>query len=102
MLINDDMDVEPRFLEALVDRSPTTASGWSRGITLQPQTTDVVDCFGIQVDCTLLSYNRMRHRSPDAQPGHLLGPSGGAGAYRRSAWDAPPASIRVSSSMPKT
>jgi GT2 family glycosyltransferase len=59
------------------------------GMTLQPGDGPlVVDGFGIEADPTLVAYNRLRHRSPDEAPGVLLGPSGGAAAYRRSAWDA--------------
>lgn len=89
VLANDDMDVEPQFLEQLVE--PLRADervGMVAGLTLQPGDGEVVDAFGIEVDSTLIAYNRLRHRSPADTPGRLLGPSGGAAAYRRSAWEA--------------
>jgi hypothetical protein len=61
------------------------------GLSLQPPAGDapaaVVDGFGIELDPTLTAYNRLRHRAPDAAAGRLAGPSGGAAAYRRTAWE---------------
>jgi N-acetylglucosaminyl-diphospho-decaprenol L-rhamnosyltransferase len=62
--------------------------GMVAGMTLQPGEGGLVDGFGIEVDSALVAYNRLRHRSPDDEPGRLLGPSGGAAAYRRAAWEA--------------
>jgi N-acetylglucosaminyl-diphospho-decaprenol L-rhamnosyltransferase len=88
VLANDDMDVEPRFLEELVAPLADTRVGMVAGLTLQPSRKELVDGFGIEIDCTLLAYNRLRQHGPMEEPGHLLGPSGGAAAYRRSAWEA--------------
>ncbi|MDQ6732139.1 MAG: glycosyltransferase family 2 protein [Actinomycetota bacterium] len=88
VLANDDMDVEPAFLEAITAPLRDPGIGMSAGMTLQPVDGEVVDGFGIEIDATLLAYNRLRHRSPCDAPGVLLGPSGGAAAYRRSAWEA--------------
>jgi GT2 family glycosyltransferase len=88
VLANDDMDVEPQYLEALVAPLRDERVGMVAALTLQPGEEAVVDGFGIEVDCTLLAFNRLRHRRPDDAPGRLLGPSGGAAAYRRSAWEA--------------
>lgn len=88
VLVNDDMDVEPRFLEEIVAPLRDPRIGMSAGLTLQPTGDELVDGFGIEVDCTLLAFNRLRHRRPADTPGVLLGPSGGAAAYRRTAWEA--------------
>ncbi len=88
VLANDDMDVEPEFLEELVAPFADERVGMVAGLTLQPGEAGVVDGFGIEVDCTLMAYNRLRHHRPTDTPGRLLGPSGGAAAYRRSAWQA--------------
>jgi N-acetylglucosaminyl-diphospho-decaprenol L-rhamnosyltransferase len=88
VLINDDMDAEPRFLAELVSPLEDQEVAMVAGLTLQPGNEGVVDGFGIEVDPTLQAYNRLRHRSPEEQPGRLVGPSGGAAAYRRSAWEA--------------
>lgn len=87
VLVNDDMDVEPDFLEQLVAPLQDPRVGMVAGLTLQPRGA-VVDGFGIEVDPTLNAYNRLRHRDPAEEPGRLLGPSGGAAAYRREAWEA--------------
>jgi N-acetylglucosaminyl-diphospho-decaprenol L-rhamnosyltransferase len=88
VLVNDDMDVEPQFLERIVDPLRDERVGMVAGLTLQPIAhAPVVDGFGIEVDPTLLAFNRLRHRSPSDPPGRLLGPSGGAAAYRRTAWE---------------
>jgi GT2 family glycosyltransferase len=87
VLANDDMDVEPRFLEELVAPLSDERVGMVAGLTLQPGGEGVVDGFGIEVDCTLLAYNRLRHRLATGTAGRLLGPSGGAAAYRRVAWE---------------
>jgi N-acetylglucosaminyl-diphospho-decaprenol L-rhamnosyltransferase len=88
VLANDDMDVEPQFLADLVAPLDDPEVGMVAGLTLQPGPEEVVDGFGIEVDCTLLAFNRLRHRRPGDPPGTLLGPSGGAAAYRRTAWEA--------------
>jgi N-acetylglucosaminyl-diphospho-decaprenol L-rhamnosyltransferase len=88
VLVNDDMDVEPQFLERLIAPFEDLRVGMVAGMTLQPGEGEVVDGFGIEVDATLVAFNRLRHRSPGDKPGALLGPSGGAAAYRRSAWEA--------------
>lgn len=88
VLANDDMDVDPGFLEALVAPLADDRVGMVAGLTLQPGGGGAVDGFGIEIDCTLLAFNRLRHHRPTDTPGRLLGPSGGAAAYRRSAWDA--------------
>jgi N-acetylglucosaminyl-diphospho-decaprenol L-rhamnosyltransferase len=88
VLANDDMDVDTRFLERLVEPFDDDKVGMVAGLTLQPGDREIVDGFGIEVDCTLLAFNRLRHSHPSDPPGKLLGPSGGAAAYRRTAWEA--------------
>lgn len=88
VLANDDMDVEPEFLERLVEPFESERVGMVAGMTLQPGDGNLVDGYGIELDPGLVAYNRLRHRHPEDPPGHLLGPSGGAAAYRRSAWEA--------------
>jgi N-acetylglucosaminyl-diphospho-decaprenol L-rhamnosyltransferase len=87
VLANDDMDVEPSFLEELVAPLADAAVGMVAGMTLQPGEGDLIDGFGIELDPTLQAYNRLRHRRPGDRPGVLAGPSGGAAAYRRTAWE---------------
>jgi N-acetylglucosaminyl-diphospho-decaprenol L-rhamnosyltransferase len=87
VLINDDMDAAPQFLERIVQPLADPGVGMVAGMTLQPGDGEVVDGFGIEIDPALVAYNRLRHRSPRDEPGVLAGPSGGAAAYRRTAWE---------------
>ncbi|MEO8969742.1 MAG: glycosyltransferase [Solirubrobacteraceae bacterium] len=88
VLVNDDVTLEPQFLQALSGPLADAGVGMVAGLTLQPVGGEVVDGFGIEADPTLTAYNRLRHQSPDATPGRLLGPSGAAAAYRRTAFEA--------------
>lgn len=89
VLVNDDMEPEPQFLEALL--APLAADervGMVAGLALLPDGSGRVDGFGIELDPALSAYNRLRLRQPDEEPGRLAMPSGGAAAYRRTAWEA--------------
>ena len=86
VLVNDDLQVGTTFLEALLEpleRNP--AVGMVAGCMTIPGT-DLVDGFGIEVDVTLAAYNHLRRQPVGSQAGLLLGPSGGAAAYRRQAF----------------
>jgi N-acetylglucosaminyl-diphospho-decaprenol L-rhamnosyltransferase len=85
-LVNDDVELEPGALEALVAPFANEAVGMVAGLTTMPGT-GLVDGFGIELDATLAAYNRLRRRHADDMPGRLLGPSGGLAAYRRSAFE---------------
>lgn len=88
VLVNDDADVEPGFVEAIVrplEDDPGT--GMVAGLLAMPGS-GLVDGFGIELDVTLAAYNRLRRRPPSERPGVLAMPSGGAAAYRRSAFEA--------------
>jgi GT2 family glycosyltransferase len=88
VLVNNDVDVDPGFLSALL--APLRADprvGMVAGMTLMPGR-EQVDAFGIELDSGLAAYNRLRGRAPeDAGAGVLAGPSGGAAAYRRIAFE---------------
>ncbi len=90
VLVNNDVFVHDGFVDALL--APLIARdavGSVAGLTLQPRddNAEVVDGLGIELDATLTAYNRLRHRAPGSHAGVLAGPSGGAAAYRRAAWD---------------
>ena len=90
VLVNNDLDADPGFVAALLEPLRADARvGMVAGMTLMPGRA-AVDAFGIQLDAGLAAYNRLRH-APPAQAeraGLLAGPSGGAAAYRRVAFDA--------------
>jgi GT2 family glycosyltransferase len=87
VLVNDDVEVSEGFVRALI--APLEGDprcGMVAGMTTIPGSAEV-DAFGIELDVTLAAYNRLRHRLPDARPGRLAMPSGGAAAYRRAAFE---------------
>ena len=87
VLVNDDVEVEQGFVEAIVE--PLRADpgcAMVAGMTLIPGR-DQVDAFGIELDVTLAAYNRLRLQPPQTPAGKLAMPSGGAAAYRRSAFE---------------
>jgi N-acetylglucosaminyl-diphospho-decaprenol L-rhamnosyltransferase len=82
VLINNDVLVEPGFVSALATPFADPAVGMVAGLTLMPGT-GAVDGFGIELDRGLAAYNRGRQ----GPPGRLAMPSGGAAAYRRTAYE---------------
>lgn len=89
VLVNNDVEVDPGFLRALLTPlrdDPQVAM--VAGMTLMPGR-ERVDAFGVELDASLAVYNRLRHASPNAvgAAGTLAGPSGGAAAYRRTAFE---------------
>jgi N-acetylglucosaminyl-diphospho-decaprenol L-rhamnosyltransferase len=87
VLVNDDVELEPGALAALLAPLADEGVGMVAGLTTLPGS-GLVDGFGIELDVTLAPYNRLRRRGAGEEPGRLLGPSGGLAAYRRSAFDA--------------
>ena len=101
VLVNSDLFVEPAFVSEVV--RPLEAdprAGMVAALSLIPGG-EQVDGFGIELDVALAAYNRQRLRPARALPGQragvggaelppglLAGPSGGAAAYRRAAFDA--------------
>jgi GT2 family glycosyltransferase len=86
VLVNDDVELEPGALAALLEPLADPEVGMVAGLTTVPGS-GLVDGFGIELDVTLAAYNRLRRREPSATPGLLLGPSGGLAAYRREAFE---------------
>jgi GT2 family glycosyltransferase len=90
VLLNNDVDCLPDFLERLVapfaddERLGSTAS-----LLLTPGE-ERLESFGLAVDPTLAGFPRLRGAPAGAaqtdRP-RLLGPSGAGGAYRRRAWE---------------
>jgi N-acetylglucosaminyl-diphospho-decaprenol L-rhamnosyltransferase len=90
VLLNNDVDCRPDFLERLLapfrddDRLGSVAS-----LLLTPGE-ERIESFGLAVDPTLAGYPRLRGlpvREAQAAEPVLVGPSGAAGAYRREAWE---------------
>jgi N-acetylglucosaminyl-diphospho-decaprenol L-rhamnosyltransferase len=87
VLVNNDVLVEPGFVDAIVAPLAAARVGMVAGLTTIPQT-ELVDAFGIELDRALAAYNRARHSPIGTPAGRLAMPSGGAAAYRRAAWEA--------------
>jgi N-acetylglucosaminyl-diphospho-decaprenol L-rhamnosyltransferase len=90
VLVNNDLDADPGFVAAILEPLRADAAvGMVAGMTLMPGR-EAIDAFGIQLDAGLAAYNRLRHQpvDGDADGGLLAGPSGGAAAYRRTAFEA--------------
>ena len=86
VLVNNDVVVERGFVRAITAPLADPAVGMVAGLTTIPGS-GAVDGFGIELDRALATYNRGRHGPPGAPVGRLAMPSGGAAAYRRSAWE---------------
>ncbi len=91
VLLNNDVECRPDFLERLVapfrddERLGSVAS-----LLLMPGE-QRIESFGLAVDPTLAGYPRLRGfpaREAQTTNPTLVGPSGAAGAYRRRAWEA--------------
>ena len=91
VLINNDVDADPGFLRALVaPLRERPAVGGVAGLLLAPGRA-TIDSFGLEADITLAAYARLAGAPlPGAvlDDAGLLGPSGGAAAYRRAALEA--------------
>jgi N-acetylglucosaminyl-diphospho-decaprenol L-rhamnosyltransferase len=89
VLLNNDVEARPDFLERLVAPFSDPAVGSSTPLLLGPDGA-TIDCVGIAVDPTLAGFSRL-HGRPAADAGEprplLAGPLGAGGAYRRSAWE---------------
>jgi GT2 family glycosyltransferase len=82
VLVNNDVFCEPGFLRALLEPLADPRVGMVAGHTLRPD--GGTDALGVELGAGLDAYNR----GAFGAPGVLAGPSGGAAAYRRTAWEA--------------
>jgi len=88
VLVNDDAYVEPVFLRAITEPfHRDKRCGMVAGLLTIPGT-NMIDSFGVDVDQRLAAWSRGRHQPVGATLGKISLPSGGAVAYRRTAFDA--------------
>jgi N-acetylglucosaminyl-diphospho-decaprenol L-rhamnosyltransferase len=90
VLLNNDVDCRPDFLERLV--APLRENEELGSVTALLLTLDGehIESFGLTVDPTLAGYPRLRGRPARAAQtadSILIGPTGAGGAYRRKAWN---------------
>jgi N-acetylglucosaminyl-diphospho-decaprenol L-rhamnosyltransferase len=89
VILNNDVDARPDFLERLVAPFASRARLGSVGALLLRPGEREIDSAGLVADRTLAGFPRLHGLPParahDAEPG-LTGPAGGAAAFRRAAW----------------
>jgi N-acetylglucosaminyl-diphospho-decaprenol L-rhamnosyltransferase len=89
ILLNNDVECEPRFLEALLDGLGAGVDSVA-GVLLQEQAPELIDSAGVVADATLMGFDYL-HGEPAAAAagaGPPLGPTGGAALFRRAAFEA--------------
>jgi GT2 family glycosyltransferase len=89
MLLNSDVECAPGFCAALV-AGLTDEVDMVAAVLLQEQEPGLIDSAGVVADRTLMGFDYL-HGEPLAtldRAADPLGPTGGAGLYRRSAWEA--------------
>jgi N-acetylglucosaminyl-diphospho-decaprenol L-rhamnosyltransferase len=89
VLLNNDVDCRPDFLECLVAPFPADSRLGSVAALLLVPGEEEIESFGLAVDPTLAGYTRLRGRAAgeaQSEDPILIGPSGAGGAYRRRAW----------------
>jgi GT2 family glycosyltransferase len=89
ILLNNDAEPEPRFVEALLDGLGEGVDSVA-GVLLQERAPELIDSAGVVADATLMGFDYL-HGEPasaaETAPAPL-GPTGGAALYRRAAFEA--------------
>jgi N-acetylglucosaminyl-diphospho-decaprenol L-rhamnosyltransferase len=89
ILLNNDVECEPRFLEALLDGLGEGVQSVA-GVLVQEREPELIDSAGVVADETLMGFDHL-HGEPLAAARDAaapLGPTGGAALYRRDAFEA--------------
>ena len=90
VLLNNDVECRPDFLERLVAPFPNDDRLGSVAALLLTPGDGRIESFGLAVDPTLAGYPRLRGapiREAQSESPILIGPSGAGGGYRRTAWE---------------
>lgn len=88
-LLNNDVDCRPNYLECLTLPLQDARVGSVSALLLQ-RDGERIDGIGFTVDATLSAFSRLQGQPAahaDRDVPTLLGPGGGAAAYRRTAWN---------------
>jgi N-acetylglucosaminyl-diphospho-decaprenol L-rhamnosyltransferase len=85
VFLNNDLECEPRLLEALVERSEGEGVDTVAGVLLQMEHGDSIDSAGVVADRTLLAWDYLHGAPADEAFGATppLGPTGGAALVKR-------------------
>jgi N-acetylglucosaminyl-diphospho-decaprenol L-rhamnosyltransferase len=89
LLLNNDVECEPRFVEAMLEAAGDGAE-MVAGVLLREAAPGLIDSAGVIADRTLMGFDHL-HGEPVAALEDApapLGPTGGAALYRRDAFDA--------------
>jgi N-acetylglucosaminyl-diphospho-decaprenol L-rhamnosyltransferase len=89
ILLNNDVEAEPRFVEALLDAAAEGVHSVA-GVLVQEQAPGLIDSAGVVADRTLMGFDYL-HSEPLAaalSAADPLGPTGGAALYDRGAFEA--------------
>ncbi|HEX5989508.1 MAG TPA: glycosyltransferase family 2 protein [Solirubrobacterales bacterium] len=89
ILLNNDAEPEPRFVEALLDGLGAGVDSVA-GVLLQERAPELIDSAGVVADATLMGFDYLHGEPAEAAAGAPppLGPTGGAALYRREAFEA--------------
>ena len=90
VVLNNDVNAEPSFLSEIVTPLEDESVGMVSGVLLDPDT-GLIDAAGVEIDASLAGHAYLGGLPPsvaDRPPDGMLGPCGGAAAYRRSAFEA--------------
>jgi GT2 family glycosyltransferase len=91
VLVNNDVVLEPDFLERLLEPLAEEGVGMVAGVLLQVRDPGRIDSAGIELDVTLRSYDLLANEPVERLDGSTpapVGPCGGAAAYRLAAFKA--------------
>ncbi len=88
ILLNNDVECEPRFVEAMLDAAEGVQS--VAGVLLQERAPWLIDSAGVVADSTLMGFDYLHGEPAEAVVGAAapLGPTGGAALYDRTAFEA--------------
>jgi GT2 family glycosyltransferase len=89
VLLNNDVECDPRFVEALLD-SLSGDVQMVAGVLLQERHPELIDSAGVIADRTLMGFDYLHDEPVEAarDASAPLGPTGGAALYRRAAFEA--------------
>ncbi len=89
ILLNNDAECEPRFVEALLDQLGDGV-GSVAGVLLQERSPGLIDSAGVVADRTLMGFDYLHGEPAEStlSAADPLGPTGGAALYRRESFEA--------------
>jgi N-acetylglucosaminyl-diphospho-decaprenol L-rhamnosyltransferase len=89
ILLNNDVECEPRFVEALLDSLGEGVQSVA-GVLVQEQAPGLIDSAGVVADRTLMGFDYLHGEPLEAalSAPDPLGPTGGAALYRHAAFEA--------------